>query len=155
MVIPADDPRAGRRASMRASDADREAVVELLREATADGRLGMDEIDDRLTAAYAARTFGDLDGVTRDLVVTPAQEVPGRTVAVPPTHVPPAEPLRLVAVVEDVKREGRWEVPERMVVTAQVADVKLDFTEAVLAAPVVQIAAWANVGSVILLVPEG
>jgi hypothetical protein len=46
-------------------------------------------------------------------------------------------------------------VPERIVVTAQVANVKLDFTEAVLAAPVVQIAAWANVGSVILLVPEG
>lgn len=155
MVTPPGDPRAGRRASLRASDADREVVVELLREATADGRLGMDEIDDRLTAAYAARTFGELDAVTQDLLTAPAVEPSERIVAVPPAHGSATEPLRLVAVVEDVKREGRWAVPESIVVTAHVANVKLDFSEAVLSAPVVQIAAWANVGSVILLVPEG
>jgi hypothetical protein len=155
MVTTGDGQVPHRRASLRASDADREVVVELLREATADGRLGMDEIDDRLTAAYAARTFGDLDRVTWDLVATPADATPGKTVEVAPAHGSSEDPLRLVAVVDDVKRAGRWNVPERIVATAQVGSVKLDFTEAVLAAQVIQIAAWANLGSVTMLVPEG
>lgn len=54
---------------LRASDADRERIVEQLRQHTADGRLTMEEFDQRMTAAYAAKTFGDLAGLTRDLPV--------------------------------------------------------------------------------------
>jgi hypothetical protein len=53
--------------SMRASDADREAVAERLRDAHADGRLTMPEFEERLDLTYAARTLGDLDALTRDL----------------------------------------------------------------------------------------
>jgi hypothetical protein len=52
---------------MRASDADREHVVEVLRDAYAQGRLTNDEFSQRMEAAYAARTYGDLGGLTRDL----------------------------------------------------------------------------------------
>jgi hypothetical protein len=52
---------------MRASDCDREKVAEILREAYAEGRLSLDEFDDRTTAAYAAKTWGDLRGLTNDL----------------------------------------------------------------------------------------
>lgn len=54
-------------ASMRASDADREAVAERLRVALGEGRLDLAEYDDRLRAAYAAITMGDLARLTADL----------------------------------------------------------------------------------------
>jgi hypothetical protein len=56
---------------MRASDADRERVAQLLRDSAGDGRLDMDELSERLDSAYAARTFGELRAVTRDLPVAP------------------------------------------------------------------------------------
>jgi hypothetical protein len=54
---------------LRASDADRERIVEQLRQHTADGRLTMEEFDQRMSAAYAAKTYGDLAVLTRDLPV--------------------------------------------------------------------------------------
>jgi hypothetical protein len=73
---------------LRASDADRERIVEELRKHTADGRLTMDEFEQRMSAAYAAKTFGELAALTRDLPVDlgerggrPGQQPPwpGRT----------------------------------------------------------------------------
>jgi hypothetical protein len=51
----------------RASDAEREQVAERLREAVAEGRLDMEEFDERLGAAYKARTHGELVPLVRDL----------------------------------------------------------------------------------------
>jgi hypothetical protein len=53
----------------RASDADRERVVSLLREQVGEGRLTLEEFSERSGAAYAARTVGELDVLTRDLPV--------------------------------------------------------------------------------------
>jgi len=55
--------------NVRASDADRERIVEQLRQHTAEGRLTMDEFDQRMSAAYEAKTYGDLAQLTRDLPV--------------------------------------------------------------------------------------
>jgi uncharacterized membrane protein len=52
---------------LRASDADRERVTARLREHFAEGRLTRDELDERITAALSARTFGDLRAVMADL----------------------------------------------------------------------------------------
>jgi hypothetical protein len=51
----------------RASDADRDRVAEVLREAHAQGRIDSDELGERLDATYAARTYADLEAVTHDL----------------------------------------------------------------------------------------
>lgn len=51
----------------RASDAEREAAVETLRQAMGEGRITMAEFDERVQAAYAAKTRGDLDVLTADL----------------------------------------------------------------------------------------
>ena len=59
--------------SLRASDADRERVVEILRQHTADGRITAEEFDERMTAAYAARTMGALAELTTDLPVDLAE----------------------------------------------------------------------------------
>jgi len=57
------------RDQMRASDADRERVVERLRTALNEGRLDLGEYDERMQRAYAAKTYGDLDGLLTDLPV--------------------------------------------------------------------------------------
>jgi hypothetical protein len=56
-----------RRAILRASDADREHIAERLRQAAAEGRLFADELEERLGAAFSAKTYGELDEVVSDL----------------------------------------------------------------------------------------
>jgi hypothetical protein len=60
------DKSGGSRGSgdLRASDTDRELVAEVLRHAASEGRLGMDELDERVSAAYRAKTRADLDQVS-------------------------------------------------------------------------------------------
>jgi Domain of unknown function (DUF1707) len=67
-----------RRATLRASDADREQVADRLRQATAEGRLVAEELEERLGAVFAARTYGELDALVDDL---PGQglRVPGQS----------------------------------------------------------------------------
>src|SRR5918995_2897739 len=67
---------AGGRPVLRAGDADRERVAQRLRRAHDEGRLDLDEFDERITSAYAARTFADLDELTADL---PPDTTPART----------------------------------------------------------------------------
>ncbi len=57
--------------SLRASDADREAVAEQLRHAAAEGRLEPDELEERLHTALRARTYGDLRRLLSDLPAKP------------------------------------------------------------------------------------
>ncbi|MFZ0090649.1 MAG: DUF1707 domain-containing protein [Solirubrobacteraceae bacterium] len=64
---PARDP------TLRVSDADRERLIAELNEHTVDGRLSTEDLEQRVQAAYAARTTGELDALRRDLPVTPRQ----------------------------------------------------------------------------------
>ncbi len=68
-----------RNPSIRASDADRERVVEILRQHTAEGRITADEFEERMTAAYAARTMGALAELTTDLPVDLAEHARRQT----------------------------------------------------------------------------
>ena len=67
-----------RRPEIRAGDADREAVIERLRANVSDGRLTMDEFEDRVALVWMARTFGDLDRITDDLPVPASMHPPAR-----------------------------------------------------------------------------
>jgi hypothetical protein len=78
-----------RRASLRASDADRERVAEALRQHHVDGRLDAEELTQRLDSAYDAKTFGELDAITTDL---PPLQVPARAGA--PLQPRPPDPGR-------------------------------------------------------------
>ena len=66
--MPADPPSSP---ALRASDADRDRVIEVLRAAVADGRLAPAEFDERLDAALAARTIDALAPLTADLIAAP------------------------------------------------------------------------------------
>ena len=81
---------------MRASDAERDATVERLRDAAGEGRLTLEELTDRIDAATAAVMRSDLEGRTADLPATPLAAR--------------AQPLE-VHTLSDVKRSGAWVVP--------------------------------------------
>jgi hypothetical protein len=73
---PPAGPERGLRTRMRASDADREGVVELLNAGFTEGRLSKDEYDERLERALSARTYADLDQIVTDLPVARSVGVP-------------------------------------------------------------------------------
>lgn len=148
-------------AEMRASDADRERIAELLRDAYAEGRLTMEEHSERIESAYAAKTLGDLVPLTRDL---PAH----RPISVekPPLPQPESEPApaprmparqeapSLVAVFGGTERKGRWRVGPHLRAVAVFGGVELDLTDAVFEAPEVVIEVTAIFGGVEIRVPE-
>jgi Domain of unknown function (DUF1707) len=62
-----------RRSALRASDIDREQIAERLHHAMMEGRLLADELEERLGAAFSARTYGELDALVADLPATPSR----------------------------------------------------------------------------------
>ena len=82
-----------RRSTLRASDADRDRIAERLRHATAEGRLLADELEERLEATFAARTYGELDAVVADL---PGTAVRRREY---PQSTPWLRPLSIFALI--------------------------------------------------------
>ena len=94
---------------IRASDADRDRVAARLRDHFAEGRLTQEELDERISAALSAKTFGDLRHVMADLpqpAPVPARAAPNPQWAGPPRivyrHGPPILPLVLFALLAAV-----------------------------------------------------
>ncbi|MFI0979689.1 DUF1707 domain-containing protein [Streptomyces sp. NPDC021093] len=134
--------RATRR-PLRASDADREAVVEQLREAAAEGRLDLDELDERLGLALGAKTVAELEPLTEDLVAEPM-------------FGPAAgAPLVLKGGIHGVSRTGKWQVPARIVASGGMGGVRLDFTRAEVRVREIEVEAYGEMAGVTLVVPEG
>jgi len=78
--------RTVRPSELRAGDADREAVIDALQRHCADGRLSPDELEERIDIVYAAKTYGQLDVVLRDLPGGVAAPAPRGAVAAPPAR---------------------------------------------------------------------
>jgi hypothetical protein len=89
------EPGDQRRATLRASDADREQFVEQLRQHHVEGRLTVEELSERTERAYAARTLGDLDALATDLppIHRPAGSRGAGAAPAAPAR-PPAAPAR-------------------------------------------------------------
>ncbi|WP_283132778.1 DUF1707 SHOCT-like domain-containing protein [Rhizohabitans arisaemae] len=139
--------------NIRASDAEREAVVEQLRVASVDGRLTFGELTDRTEAAYTAVTLGELRAITADL---PGSSVAPHAPAYPAREGAPRRGRRwFVAVMGDTKRRGRWKVDQELGAVAVMGDVLLDLRETELISGEVDIAATAIMGDVTIIVPDG
>ena len=139
-------------ALMRVSDADRHQVAEILREAAGEGRIDLDELDQRLEATYAARTYADLVPITFDL---PAHRDQPHVVARPPgpSHVVPGPDSEThLAILSGMDRRGAWVVPRRMTVLAMMGGVNLDMREATFAAAEVVVTVNAFMGGASILV---
>lgn len=137
------------RLRLRAGDGDRERTAETLREAAGDGRITMEELDERLTATFAARTYADLAALTADL--------PAGTPAAAAVPAVPADDKALLLVGKggSVARKGHWRVPYRIVVDRKFGSVSLNFRAAEFAAQVTEIDVQMKYGSVVLILPDG
>ncbi|HEY2127339.1 MAG TPA: DUF1707 domain-containing protein [Streptosporangiaceae bacterium] len=128
---------------LRASYADRDRVAEQLRIAAGDGRLTAEELDLRLERALTARTYAELTVLTRDLP------------AVGGMAGPPRELVRIDCGSGHAERTGRWVVPRRIEVRVRSGSARLDFTEAIITQPSVEIAAEVRSGSLTLVTKPG
>jgi hypothetical protein len=117
----------GERSRLRVSDADRHRVAEFLRQSAGEGRLDIEELEQRLEATYAAKTYGELVPLTADLpagqtsqpLVTPAQSGAIAT-----------RYDSSIAVMSTTNRTGMWEIGPTHSAYAVMGGVKLDLRQA-------------------------
>src|SRR5579859_2247300 len=141
------------RGIMRVSDADREQAADVLREAAGQGRISMDELDERLELAYAAKTYADLAAVTHDLPQPGAVMNPVGAAAPSRIGGTPRNTFS-VAIMSGAQRKGHWVVPRSYLSVAIMGGVELDLREAQLSEPVVTLHAYALMGGIQITVPE-
>jgi hypothetical protein len=141
---------------VRASDAERDAVVGRLNQSVGEGRLTMDEFSERLERAYAARTRGDLDPLLRDLP-TGVGAVPAATsgTAVVSGGGQGKDIRWNISPIGGIRHRGRWRVPRHTVAIGVLGGVDVDLSEAELAAPEVMITKVSVIGGVSVRVAQG
>lgn len=153
-------------AGLRVGHAERDAVAAVLQEAAGDGRLAMDELDERLEAALQAKTYAELEPLVADLSADLPWRPrgPGAVVAPGGSHpsaYPSApgwsreDPLRLDGGVSTEKRDGVWVVPPFLRISSGAGTVKLNCLQATAGAAVIDIEVVAGAGSVTVIVPDG
>jgi hypothetical protein len=139
--------------SLRASDADRDSVAEVLNTAFAEGRISDEEHSERLLATLRAKTLDDLVPLTADLVPTPAY---GPSPAAPGESVTGSQDSgRMTAALATVRRNGLWRVPRRNFANVFLGTLELDLTQAILESQVVELNVTQVLGHVFLRVPVG
>ncbi|CAL9558105.1 putative protein [Streptomyces sp. enrichment culture] len=145
-------------AELRASDAERDRVADILHDALAEGRLTADEHAERVEGVLRAKTVGELEVFVRDL---PA----GRGPRPGPAHAPaphrptagaiPVEPDdNVVAVFSSAVRKGRWRAGRRIHAYAIFGSVEIDLSDALYDHQQVVVKSFAIFGSVEIRVPE-
>jgi hypothetical protein len=95
------------RPTIRLTDAERENAVALLVAAHGEGRISLDELDERLGAAYRATIVGDLEPLLADVPDDHERQLLAR---------PPGDVVELLAGPGGVIREGSWRVPRRLLI---------------------------------------
>ncbi len=134
---------------IRATDADRERTVTVLRSSSASGQLTVDELGERVEAAYAAKTRGELERLVEDLGDTRhrAADVPVR----------PGDDgtRRVVSIMGGSDRKGRWRIGRTLSVVNVMGGSDLDLNDAEFAAGVVEMRVFSLMGGSDVWIPEG
>jgi hypothetical protein len=141
--------------ALRASDADRDRVIELLRAAVVDGRLDGTEFEERLEAVLASRTIDALVPLTADLIAAPGSS---GALTLPLARTAAEPPAELVTIRErhgSVRRDGRWTLPHRLALHTAWCGVLLDLTNAVRTGPELVIELHVTGGHVELILAPG
>ena len=145
------------RGNLRASDTDRDRVAGILREAAAEGRLTMEELDERLDAVYAAKTYAELEPITHDLPHPGTAHVPAPSAALAgDVHRFGGEPTSSAAIafMGGFSRKGDWVVPKNFTAVAIMGGGEIDLRQARYAEPVVNIHVVTIMGGIEVIVPE-
>ncbi|TDQ55340.1 DUF1707 SHOCT-like domain-containing protein [Actinorugispora endophytica] len=153
MANIANQPQPPKPNLMRASDADRDRVAQVLADALADGRLDQEEHAERLESLYSAKTLGELVPITADLGTAPASPATGRISEDLAPSPDGAE--NITAVFGSAERTGRWLVEPRTNVSALFGSVELDLREAVLSQREVVVQCGVVFGGLEVVVPPG
>ena len=130
---------------VRVSDAERDAVVARLNDATGEGRLTIEEFSERVSAALAAKTRGDLDVLLADLPAHPSTQ---------PRPTPAGPRISEITPIGSVKRGGNWRLDRDMELGTIVGSVKLDLRNAQIISGV-ELRVRAVVGSIKIWIPDG
>ena len=161
-VVPGPPAVSGDGSQLRISDAERHQVSEMLRDAAGDGRLTIDELDERIEAVYAAKTYADLVPVTVDLPGA-AAILPKAAFTPAPTSAARVQPLGpgsshsatgSVAIFGGATRSGAWTVAEQYTALAVFGGVELDFRDATFTAAETTVYANCLFGGVEITVPD-
>ena len=137
---------ASRNESDPAADTDRMQAAQLLSDAAAQGALSMNEYEDRLSRAYAAKTYDELFRLSSDLpgaLTTARRDRPCR----------PAPSTLLLAILSGFERRGRWNVPKKLTTFALWGGGVVDLRYADFTAPEVEIHSYSIMGGQTILVP--
>ena len=121
------------------SDADRERVVARLHTAVSEGRITLSEFQERVDGVLRARRYGEVEPFLAGLPIAPGMA--------------PVAEIRTVA--SSLKRRGSWPVPQKLMVYSKAGSVKLDFTEATISSPVVEVVLDVYAASTTLVLPVG
>ncbi|MGJ6962360.1 DUF1707 domain-containing protein [Streptosporangium sp. G11] len=130
---------------LRASHADRDVVIEQLRVAAGEGRITLEELEERIERAQSAKTYADLRALTADLPLGSSLALPGGGGGV----------LELRTKHGQVQQKDYWVVPAHIVASCASGSVKIDFTGAVCSHREVLLEATCGMGNILVIVPRG
>ncbi|WP_428340807.1 DUF1707 SHOCT-like domain-containing protein [Mycobacterium sp.] len=133
-------------AATRAAETDRIQVAQLLTDAAAQGRLQMSDYEDRLTKAYAAKTYDELDQLRSDLIGSSVNSQRGGATK-------PAPSMLLLAIMSAFERRGRWNVPKKLTTFALWGGGVIDLRYADFTSTDVEINATSIMGGQTILLP--
>ena len=143
---------------LRASDAEREQTAETLRLAMGEGRLSVEELEDRLRSAYSAPTVRELDRLVADVIVSPgaARRAVGRPGASGLTvREGPGGDRWVVSIMSGHDRKGRWRIAERCTVLNIMGGSEIDLNDVELSESVTQLNVYSFWGGGEIRVPDG
>jgi hypothetical protein len=140
---------------IRASNPEREAILEILHDALEQGRIAPDEFAERSEAALAARTLGDLRVLVADLPLDVMRTGGSAALDLTPIAADGSDVVEWRGSMSSLKRKGAWQVPRRIMLHRRLSSVELDFTEALFTSQVVDIELDVAGGSVEMRVPDG
>ncbi|MPZ95642.1 MAG: DUF1707 domain-containing protein [Propionibacteriales bacterium] len=147
------DENADPQLDLRVSHADRDRVAEQLRDAAGDGRLDLEELEERLERALTAKTYRDLEPLTADLPSA------GHAVVRRPSTSPESTRIggtpsqhRSQAILSESKRTGAWVVPASYAATAVLGQVEVDLRDASVEKSEIEIRCSSILGDIKVLV---
>lgn len=143
--------------ALRASDAERERAADVLREAMTSGRLGIDELDDRMRHVLGAQTRVDLEQLVADVIVPGDDRHPLAAAGAGTERVPVRaggeSTHRIVAVLGGSERKGRWRLATDCSVTCVLGGAELDLTQVELAGDSVELSIFCLLGGAEVTLP--
>ncbi|MGO9901483.1 MAG: DUF1707 domain-containing protein [Solirubrobacteraceae bacterium] len=157
-VFPRGEQASGL-SDLRASDAERERTADTLRTAVTEGRLTVEDLEERLSSVYAARTRGELELLITDVslrsIADGHMSTPTSSGAPPAMREGPGGTRFIVSIMSGHDRRGRWRIAPRCTVINVMGGSDIDLNDAEFSNPVTRINVWSIMGGGEVRAPHG